>query len=83
MISYPCITFTNVVNAEYPQTSDIERTLVGIKIAGHSDVVVEALLSALLQLHINSRLNTWLQWIGHKQLQDETRKVLGFWCYLY
>ena len=37
-------------------------------------------LSALLQLHLHSRLNTWLQWIGQYQLQDETRniKLLGF-----
>ena len=37
-------------------------------------------LSALLQLHLHSRVNTWLQWIGHRQLQDETRniKVLEF-----
>ena len=39
---------------------------------------LEHRLSALLQLHLHSRLNTWLTWIG--QLQDETRniKVLGF-----
>ena len=37
-------------------------------------------MSALRQLHLHSRLNTWLQWIGKRQLQDETRniKVLGF-----
>ena len=29
--------------------------------------------STLLQLHLHSRLNTWLQWIGQRQLQDETR----------
>ena len=36
-------------------------------------------LSALLQLHLRFRLNTWLQWIGQRQLQDDTRniKVLG------
>ena len=40
---------------------------------------LEHCLSALLQLH-HSRLNTWLQWIGQRQLQDETRniEVLGF-----
>ena len=33
-----------------------------------------------LQLHHHSRLNTWLQWIGQKRLQDEMRHiyVLGF-----
>ena len=37
-------------------------------------------MSALLQLHLHSRLNTWLQWTGHRQLHDETRniEVLGF-----
>ena len=33
-------------------------------------------LSALLQLH-HSRLNTWLQWIGQRQLQDDTRNIEG------
>ena len=32
-------------------------------------------LSALLQLHLHSQLNTWLQWIGQRQLQDETRNT--------
>ena len=32
-------------------------------------------LSALLQLHLHSRLNTWLQWIGKRQLLDETRII--------
>ena len=33
-----------------------------------------------LGLHIRSRLNTWLQWIRQRHLQDETRNilVLGF-----
>ena len=37
-------------------------------------------LSALLQLHLHSRFNTWLQSIGQRQLQHETRniKVLVF-----
>ena len=35
-------------------------------------------LLALLQLHLHSRLNTWLQWIGQRQLQDETRNI-KFW----
>ena len=29
----------------------------------------------LLQLHLYSRLNTWLQWIGQKQPDDETRNI--------
>ena len=32
-------------------------------------------MSALLQLHFHSQLNTWLQWIGQRQLQDETRNI--------
>ena len=37
-------------------------------------------MPALLHLHLHSRLNTWLQWIWQRQLQDETRdiKVVGF-----
>ena len=29
----------------------------------------------LLQLNLHFRLNTWLQWIGQRQLQDETRNI--------
>ena len=34
----------------------------------------------LLQLHLHSGLNTGLQWIGQRQLEDETRniKISGF-----
>ena len=35
-------------------------------------------LSALLQLHLHSRLNLWFQWIGQRQLQDETRNIISF-----
>ena len=31
-------------------------------------------LSVLLLIHLHSLLNTWLQWIGQRQLQDMTRK---------
>ena len=31
--------------------------------------------SVLLQLQLHSRLNTWLQSIGQKQLQDETSNI--------
>ena len=34
-------------------------------------------LSALLQLHLHSRLNIWFQWIGQSQLQDKT--INKFW----
>ena len=49
--------------------SNIRRTLVGNKIADRSDVV-EHRLSALLQLHLHSRLNIWHQGIRQKQSQD-------------
>ena len=32
-------------------------------------------MSALLQLHLNSRLNTWLQCIWQRELQDVTRNI--------
>ena len=50
----------------------------GKRIVNHSDVV-GALLFALRQLHLHSRHNPWFQWIGQRQLQDETRisLVLG------
>ena len=36
---------------------------------------LEHRLSALLQLHLHSRLNIWLDWIGQRQLQGETRNI--------
>ena len=57
--------------AIYRHISNISRTLVGNKIMDHSYVVVEAPTA----LHLRSRLNTWLQWIGQRQLQDETRNI--------
>ena len=49
----------------YRQTSNISHTLVGNTFVDHPDVVgadvVEHRLSALLQLLLYSRLNTWLQ----------------------
>ena len=43
-------------------------------------MLLEHRLSALLQLHLHSQLNTWLQWIEQRQLQEDTRniKTLGF-----
>ena len=52
----------------YHHTSNISPILVGNKIVD--------CLSPLLQLHLHSRLNTWLQSIGQRQLQDETRSIL-------
>ena len=67
---------TIIVNPHYRQASNMRHTLVrhilvGNKPAYQSDVV-GATLPALLQLHLHSRLNTWLQWIG---LQDKTRNI--------
>ena len=61
--------------SNYHETSNKTSTLVGNKTVEDSDVV-----SALLQIHLHSPLNTWLQLIGQRQLQDETRnnEVLGF-----
>ena len=56
----------------YCKSPNISCNWVGNKIVNH--------LSALLQLHLNFRLNIWLQWTGQRQLQDRTRiiSVLGF-----
>ena len=35
--------------------------------------------STLLQLHFHSRYNTWLQWIGQRQLQDQARDIYILW----
>ena len=44
----------------YHKSSNISRTLVCNNTVDHSDVVK----AALLQLHLHTWLNTWLQWIG-------------------
>ena len=53
----------------YRKTSNIIHTLVGNKIVDNSYVV------GAFQLHLHSRLNTWLQWTEQKQLQDEIRNI--------
>ena len=55
------------------QTSNISCTLVGNKIVDHSDIFGAALVGEL-QVHLYSWLNTWLEWIRQRQLQDEARK---------
>ena len=40
-----------------------------------TQIWLEHRLSTLLQLHLRSLLNAWLQWIGQRQLQDETRSI--------
>ena len=62
---------------EYRQTSNISHILVGNKSVDHSDVVWATPTG---DAPTTFRLNTWFQWIGQRQLQDETRDVyvLGF-----
>ena len=55
------------INFYYRQTSNTSHTLGGNKIFDHSDVVGASML-ALLQLHLHSWRNTWLQCIGQTQL---------------
>ena len=62
-----------LISPKYCQPSNIRCTLIGDKLVDHSDVVVH--LSALLQLHLHFWLNTWLQWIGQRKLQDQTRDI--------
>ena len=52
----------------YCQTSNISYTFV----VGASPV-------GATPIHLHCRLNTWLQWIGQRQLQDGRRKILSFW----
>ena len=42
-----------------------------------TQMLLEHRLSALPQLHFHSRLNTWLQWIEQRQLQDEEHSSFG------
>ena len=58
------------------QTSNKRRILVGNKIVDHSDVVGTSPVGAApIHLHLHSRFNTWLQWIGRGQLQGESRNT--------
>ena len=64
----------------YRQTSNISRTSVGNKIVDHSDVVGQA----LLQLHLNSRLNT--SNALDKDNCKTRRETFKFWdlvCFIY
>ena len=66
----------------YRQTFNMICSLVGYEIVDHSDVCSQVAPAGAAQLHLHSRLNTWPQGIGQRQLQDETRnmQVLGFWA---
>ena len=68
---------------KYHQTSNISRILVGNETVDHSHVVGPAPVQLFDHSHVvgpapvqlHSRLNTWLQWIGQRQLEDETRNI--------
>ena len=66
----------NVFRA-YHKTYNIYRTLAGNKIVDNSDVVgaspVGAVGAAPTNLH--SGLNTWLQWIERRQLQEDAKNI--------
>ena len=48
-----------IVLKTYRKVSNIRRTM-----------ELKHRLSALLQLHLHYQLNTWLEWIGHRQMQE-------------
>ena len=66
-----CTRYNDVMCASR-QTYDISRTLAGLD---HSYVVEHHHLSVLLKLHLHSRLDTLLKWIGQSQLQHETGNI--------
>ena len=70
-----CIKYVN----GYRQVSNIKGTLVWQLNCWITQILLEHRLSALLQLYLHSRLNTWLRWIGQRRLQDDMRiiQVLG------
>ena len=56
----------------YRKTSNISRTLVGNKIVENSDIVGALPVGAA---PTTSQLNTWLQWMEQRQLQEDTRNI--------
>ena len=58
----------------YRKVSNTRRTLAGNKIVDHSDVIGASPVGAAPTTS-HSQLSAWLQWIGQRQLQDETRKI--------
>ena len=69
-----CVVVYYTHTGTYCQTFNISHTLLGNNIVHHS-AVVENHLSALLQLHLHSRLDTCLQHNAQRQLQDENRNL--------
>ena len=58
----------------YRETPNISRTWVANTFF-FTEVYSEYRLSALLELHLHSRLNTWLQRIGQIQLEEKTSNI--------
>ena len=58
----------------YHQTSNMRRTLVGIRIFSRSDAVGASPVSAAPTTFLTYHL-TWLQWIVQRQLQDQMRSI--------
>ena len=59
----------------YYQISNI-RSIVDNKVVDHSDVVAASPVGAApTTSSFSTWLDTWLQWIGQRQLRDETRNV--------
>ena len=58
-----------------PSNSINRHTLVCDEIVDYSDVVGPSPVGAAPTTSSFSNFNTWLQWIGQRQLQDETRKI--------
>ena len=71
---YMCTNISIPYHAEYPKKSNIIRTLVVNKIAGHSYVFGASLVGDAPTTSTFST-NTWLQLMGLGQLQDETRNI--------
>ena len=65
---------TSGAYSEYHETSNISRTWVDNKIVDHSDVVGASPVGAAPTISSFST-NTCLQWIGQRQLQDETKII--------
>ena len=64
----------------YRKASNTRHTLVSNKIIDYLEVVGASPVGAAPTTSsvLHSRLNTWLQWIGQRQLQDETRNIYVF-----
>ena len=75
------------IHMAFSMFSGYQKMLKWKKMLEKSDLVlyfISGQLSALLQLHLHSPLDTWLQYIAQRQLQAETRYiwVWGFGAFL-